>query len=246
MSPQLAAMERLAPAARQAGAAPGVPPGHGRAPGRGRACSPAACRAPSSPASTPPPRGCCRPRAATSSCRRRRAAAARCRCTTAASPRAQEFARALVDAFEDTGVEYVVVNSAGCGSTMKEYAELLADDPAYADRARAFAERVRDVSEILDELGPVAPRHPLEVTVAYHDACHLGARPGRPRAAPPAARGDPRARAARDRRGRAVLRLRRASTTSSTPSRRASSATARRRTSSPPAPSCSSPPTRAA
>ena len=56
---------------------------------------------------------------------------------------------------------------------MKEYAELLADDPAYAERAAAFAGRVRDVAEILDELGPVAPRHPLEMTVAYHDACHL-------------------------------------------------------------------------
>ncbi|MET0839134.1 MAG: heterodisulfide reductase-related iron-sulfur binding cluster, partial [Marmoricola sp.] len=86
----------------------------------------------------------------------------------------QEYARRLVDAFEGSGVEYVVVNSAGCGSTMKEYAELLADDPAYADRARVFAERVRDVAEILDELGAVAPRHPLEMSVAYHDACHLG------------------------------------------------------------------------
>jgi glycolate oxidase iron-sulfur subunit len=88
-------------------------------------------------------------------------------------PEGQDYARKLVDAFEDSGVEYVVVNSAGCGSTMKEYADLLADDPAYADRARAFAERVRDVAEILDELGPVAPRHPLDVTIAYHDACHL-------------------------------------------------------------------------
>ena len=79
-----------------------------------------------------------------------------------------------MDAFEGSGVEYVVVNAAGCGSTMKEYAALLADDPAYADRARAFEEKVRDVSEILDELGTVAPRHPLEMTVAYHDACHLG------------------------------------------------------------------------
>ncbi len=86
---------------------------------------------------------------------------------------AQGYARRLVDAFEDSGVEHVVVNAAGCGSTMKEYAALLADDPAYAERARAFADRVRDVSEILDELGPVAPRHPLDVTVAYHDACHL-------------------------------------------------------------------------
>ena len=85
----------------------------------------------------------------------------------------QAYARKLVDAFADAGVEYVVVNAAGCGSTMKEYADLLADDPAYAERARAFAERVRDVSEILVELGPVAPRHPLPVTAAYHDACHL-------------------------------------------------------------------------
>jgi glycolate oxidase iron-sulfur subunit len=83
------------------------------------------------------------------------------------------FARHLVDAFEATGVERIVVNAAGCGSTMKEYAELLADDPGYADRARAFAEKVGDISEILVELGPVAPRHPLELTIAYHDACHL-------------------------------------------------------------------------
>ena len=88
-------------------------------------------------------------------------------------PEAQKYARRLVDSFGSTGVEYVVVNAAGCGSTMKEYADLLADDPAYADRARAFADKVRDISEILDELGPVAPRHPLEMTIAYHDACHL-------------------------------------------------------------------------
>jgi len=86
---------------------------------------------------------------------------------------AQEFARRLVDSFEDSGVEHVVVNAAGCGSTMKEYAALLADDPTYAARAAVFAGRVRDVSEILDELGTVAPRHPLDLTVAYHDACHL-------------------------------------------------------------------------
>lgn len=86
---------------------------------------------------------------------------------------ARRYARALIDTFEHTGVEYVVVNSAGCGSSMKEYAELLADDPAYAERARAFAEKVRDLSEILIELGPVAPRHPLPVVTAYHDACHL-------------------------------------------------------------------------
>jgi glycolate oxidase iron-sulfur subunit len=88
-------------------------------------------------------------------------------------PEAQGYARALIDAFESAGVETVVVNAAGCGSTMKEYAELLADDPDYADRAEAFAAKVRDVSEVLLELGTTATRHPLDVTVAYQDACHL-------------------------------------------------------------------------
>ena len=122
---------------------------------------------------------------------------------------AQGFARHLVDTFEATGVERIVVNAAGCGSTMKEYAELLADDPAYADRARAFAEKVGDVTEILAELGPVAPRHPLELTIAYHDACHLAHAQG--------VRSQPRTLAQRhtgaaaegDRRAGAVLRLRR-------------------------------------
>ena len=150
------------------------------------ACSPAACRARSSRASTPPPRGCSRPRAATSSCPRQQGCCGALSVHNGREEEAQGYARRLVDTFEAAGVEYVVVNAAGCGSTMKEYAELLADDPAYADRARAFAEKVRDVSEILDELGPVAPRHPLEMTIAYHDACHLAHAQGvraQPRAA---------------------------------------------------------------
>jgi glycolate oxidase iron-sulfur subunit len=56
---------------------------------------------------------------------------------------------------------------------MKEYGQLLADDPAWADRARAFSAKVRDVSEVLTELPPRAPRHPIAARVAYHDACHL-------------------------------------------------------------------------
>jgi glycolate oxidase iron-sulfur subunit len=87
---------------------------------------------------------------------------------------AQRFARRLIDTFEPLDIDYLVVNAAGCGSSLKEYGELLRDDPAYADRARAFAAKVRDLSEVLVELGPVATRHPLPVTVAYHDACHLG------------------------------------------------------------------------
>ncbi|WP_406830306.1 heterodisulfide reductase-related iron-sulfur binding cluster [Pedococcus sp. KACC 23699] len=89
-------------------------------------------------------------------------------------PEAAAFARRLIDTFETAGVEHVVVNSAGCGSSMKEYAALLAGDPTYAARAEAFEEKVRDVSEFLAEVEPVATRHPLPVSVAYHDACHLG------------------------------------------------------------------------
>src|SRR5687768_4281597 len=88
-------------------------------------------------------------------------------------PEAKRFARATIDVFEKEAVDTVVVNAAGCGSSMKEYADLLADDPDYAERARGFSARVRDISEYLAELGTVAERHPLEVSVAYHDACHL-------------------------------------------------------------------------
>ena len=87
---------------------------------------------------------------------------------------ARAFARRTIDVFEGAGVERIAVNAAGCGSSMKEYGQLLADDPAWAQRARAFSARVRDVSEIVCELGPPrAPRHPLVLRVAYHDACHL-------------------------------------------------------------------------
>jgi glycolate oxidase iron-sulfur subunit len=87
---------------------------------------------------------------------------------------AQRFARALIDQFERAAVDAVVVNSAGCGSSMKDYADLLADDPVYAERAKRFVDGVRDISEFLYERGAVATRHPLPVTIAYHDACHLG------------------------------------------------------------------------
>jgi glycolate oxidase iron-sulfur subunit len=86
---------------------------------------------------------------------------------------AQRYARRLIDTFDAAAVDAVVVNAAGCGSAMKEYGRLLRDDPEYAARATAFGDRVKDVSEFLVELGPVALRHPVEASVAYHDACHL-------------------------------------------------------------------------
>jgi glycolate oxidase iron-sulfur subunit len=83
------------------------------------------------------------------------------------------FARRTIDAFERADVETIVINAAGCGSTLKEYGHLLRDDPQYAERARRFAEKCKDISEILAELPPRAERHPVALKVAYHDACHL-------------------------------------------------------------------------
>jgi glycolate oxidase iron-sulfur subunit len=98
--------------------------------------------------------------------------------------------------FERAGVDAIVVNSAGCGSAMKEYGSLLAgphaqtgpratpgsgrrqDPDDWAGRAAALSRKVADFSEFLIELfdqrgGPRAARHELPVTAAYHDACHL-------------------------------------------------------------------------
>ncbi len=87
------------------------------------------------------------------------------------------LARLLVDAFTPLdGLNAIVVNSAGCGSHMKDYGQILADDSAYAAKAAAFAAKVRDVSEWLEEMGWVAPlKATLDtpVTMTYHDACHL-------------------------------------------------------------------------
>jgi glycolate oxidase iron-sulfur subunit len=82
------------------------------------------------------------------------------------------FAKRLIAALPDD-VDAVVVNAAGCGSAMKGYRHLLRDEPGWRDRAEGFAARVRDVSEWLAALPPRAPRHPLPLSVGYHDACHL-------------------------------------------------------------------------
>ena len=86
---------------------------------------------------------------------------------------AKSYARKLIEVFEALDLDYVAVNAAGCGSSMKEYGHLLRDDPEYAGRAARFSEKVRDATELLAELGPVAPRRAIRATVAYHDSCHL-------------------------------------------------------------------------
>ncbi len=86
---------------------------------------------------------------------------------------AADFARRTIATFEAANVSTIVINAAGCGSTMKDYAHLLRDDPAWAPRAQAFAARCKDISEFLHDAGLLHPLSPLPLRVAYHDACHL-------------------------------------------------------------------------
>lgn len=87
------------------------------------------------------------------------------------SARAQ--ARKNIDAMLRPDFDAIVSNAAGCGATMKEYGELLEHDAPYADRARQFATRVRDVTEYLAEVGLVSPKRKLTARVTYSDPCHL-------------------------------------------------------------------------
>jgi glycolate oxidase iron-sulfur subunit len=83
------------------------------------------------------------------------------------------LAKRTIDAFERANVETIVTNAAGCGSNVKEYGHLLRDEPEYAARARMFAAKCKDISEVLAEMEPRAKRNPLKLRVAFHDSCHL-------------------------------------------------------------------------
>jgi glycolate oxidase iron-sulfur subunit len=85
-----------------------------------------------------------------------------------------EMAKRNIDAFLGLGdIDAVVTNVAGCGTMLKEYDELLHDDPVYADRAREFVAKMRDISEFLADLPLTPPEHPVRARVTYHEACHL-------------------------------------------------------------------------
>jgi glycolate oxidase iron-sulfur subunit len=83
------------------------------------------------------------------------------------------LARTTIDAFDGAGADFVGINAAGCGSVMKDYGELLKDDPRYGARAATFSQKVRDVSQILAEAGLAGKLHPVNLKVTYHDSCHL-------------------------------------------------------------------------
>jgi len=86
---------------------------------------------------------------------------------------ARAMARRNIDAFLDAGVDAIVINAAGCGSTSKEYDVLLRDDPGYAEKARHYSRLCRDVTEFLAERDLTGPLGEVRARVTYQDPCHL-------------------------------------------------------------------------
>ena len=84
---------------------------------------------------------------------------------------AMGLARKNLLAFDPDRFDAIIVNAAGCGAMLKDYAHLLPEDDEVA--AKKFVAKVRDVTEFLVELGPIAPKFPLPMKVTYHDPCHL-------------------------------------------------------------------------
>ena len=89
---------------------------------------------------------------------------------------AKVLARQMIDSFAGTDVDYIIINAAGCGHTLKEYGHILEKDPNYQQQAQDFAKKVKDVQEFLAEVGLTAKLSPLkdgELAIVYQDACHL-------------------------------------------------------------------------
>lgn len=86
---------------------------------------------------------------------------------------AKMLARQNIDTFLSNEIDAIIVNAAGCGAALKEYEELLKNDPAYHGKAEIFSGKIKDVSQFIHDLGLISPKAALDVTVTYHDACHL-------------------------------------------------------------------------
>ena len=89
---------------------------------------------------------------------------------------AKTLARQMIDSFAATDVDAIIINAAGCGHTLKEYGELLKDDPEYVQRAIDFSAKVKDVQEFLADIELTTPLSPISIEplkLVYQDACHL-------------------------------------------------------------------------
>lgn len=84
-------------------------------------------------------------------------------------------ARKNIDAFDKHDYDFLISNSAGCGAFMKDYAHLLENDPEYADKAKKFSSKIKDITEFFAEQKPVLNfnSESMPDAVTYHDACHL-------------------------------------------------------------------------
>ncbi len=86
---------------------------------------------------------------------------------------ARKLARKNIDALLDGGYDAIITNAGGCGSTLKEYGELLEHDEEYAEKARRFSGLVKDVNEFLASIDLNPPMRVVPLTVTYQDSCHL-------------------------------------------------------------------------
>lgn len=89
---------------------------------------------------------------------------------------AQALAKQMIDSFENSNVDYIIINAAGCGHTLKEYHHILESDAEYREKAKQFVSKVRDIQEFLAEVGLTVNLLPLTedtLTIVYQDACHL-------------------------------------------------------------------------
>ena len=86
---------------------------------------------------------------------------------------AMKLARKNIDLFEQAGVDAIVTDCATCGEFGKEYKELLKHDPAYAEKAAAYSDKMRDISQFLTEIPMDDRLGEVKTKVTYHDPCHL-------------------------------------------------------------------------
>lgn len=84
-----------------------------------------------------------------------------------------DLARKNVDAFNTDELDAIIINAAGCGATLKEYSSLLQHDPMYAEKAKTFSAKMRDISEFLAEIGMKPPEGEIKRRVTYDEPCHL-------------------------------------------------------------------------
>ncbi len=85
----------------------------------------------------------------------------------------RDFARKIIDIFSSLDVDAFIINSAGCGSAVKEYAYLLSEDPNYSQKAKRLAEKTKDIMEFIDEIGIDRNLNVLNMKITYQDACHI-------------------------------------------------------------------------